>query len=58
VRFLLEYVRQPDAALEGATGALTRGQQLSLLMVVAGLVVFGLCAWRKRKLEGASTLRR
>ena len=49
IRFLLEYVRDPDAPLKGKTGIFTRGQQLSLAMVLAGLVVFAFCAWKKHK---------
>lgn len=41
-RFFLEYVREPDAGLGG--GLFTRGQQLCLGMVVAGIVVLLFCA--------------
>ncbi|MHC5011466.1 MAG: prolipoprotein diacylglyceryl transferase family protein, partial [Planctomycetota bacterium] len=51
-RFLVEFVREPDKELGLAfLDVMTRGQQLSLGMVLAGLIVFGLCARRKRRLE-------
>lgn len=46
-RFTIEFVREPDKDL-GLTflGFLTRGQQLCLGMVVAGLIVLALCGRR------------
>ena len=38
-RFLLEYVRQPDAGLDHLWWGLTMGQTLSLPMILAGLVI-------------------
>lgn len=49
VRTLIEFVREPDAPLKDATGILTRGQQLSLGMILAGLAVFVFCAVKARK---------
>lgn len=49
VRFFLEYVREPDAHLLGATGIFTRGQQLSLTMALAGVVVLVFCAVKKAR---------
>ena len=46
VRFVLEYVREPDKGLGEELGWFTRGQQLSLVMMVAGALVFWFC--RKR----------
>jgi phosphatidylglycerol:prolipoprotein diacylglycerol transferase len=44
-RFFLEYVRQPDAGLDYPfLGMFTRGQQLCLGMMVAGVVVLLVCA--------------
>jgi phosphatidylglycerol:prolipoprotein diacylglycerol transferase len=44
VRFGIEFFREPDAELGFAfLGILTRGQQLCLGMVLAGLVVLALC---------------
>ena len=44
VRFLLEYVREPDEPLgQVFLGAFTRGQQLSFFMFGAGLVVLWIC---------------
>lgn len=45
-RFLVEYVREPDAHL-GLMAGISRGQMLSLPMVVIGLM-FLAYAWRKR----------
>jgi phosphatidylglycerol:prolipoprotein diacylglycerol transferase len=43
VRFVIEFFREPDAELGYRMLGLTRGQQLCLLMLGAGLAV---CAWR------------
>ena len=44
VRFLLEFVRNPDPGLDKVfLGTFTQGQQLSFFMFVAGLIVFWRC---------------
>ena len=52
IRFFLEYVREPDGPLKGMTGIFTRGQQLSLLMVGAGVIVFVVCRIKARRQPG------
>jgi phosphatidylglycerol:prolipoprotein diacylglycerol transferase len=54
VRFGIEFVREPDAELGLAfLGILTRGQQLCLGMVLAGLVVLAFCGRRRARGEPA-----
>ena len=47
-RFLLEFVRQPDAGLEHLPWGLTMGQTLSLPMLIAGLWLFVRSGRRER----------
>lgn len=48
-RFLVEFVREPDAQIGfAALGWMTRGQQLSLPMIAAGLFVF-ILAWHRHR---------
>ncbi len=50
MRILTEFIRQPDAGVAGLAtplGDLTRGQLLSALMVVIGVVALGICARRE-----------
>ena len=49
VRFFIEYAREPDAPLKGLTGIFTRGQQLCLAMILAGLVILVICAVKKSR---------
>lgn len=49
VRFFIEYAREPDAPLKGLTGIFTRGQQLCLGMILAGLVILVICAVKKAR---------
>ncbi|HBO38907.1 MAG TPA: prolipoprotein diacylglyceryl transferase [Pasteurellaceae bacterium] len=38
-RFLVEYVREPDAHVNEMTDIITRGQMLSLPMIIAGVII-------------------
>jgi phosphatidylglycerol:prolipoprotein diacylglycerol transferase len=42
IRFLLEFTRQPDAQLGLIAGPFSMGQMLSAIMLIAGLIGFGL----------------
>jgi phosphatidylglycerol:prolipoprotein diacylglycerol transferase len=61
VRFAVEFVREPDVNIAPGTGPLgflgflTRGQQLSLVMVLLGLVVLALCARKARRASAPET---
>jgi phosphatidylglycerol---prolipoprotein diacylglyceryl transferase len=46
MRFLVEFVREPDAQIGYIVFALTMGQVLSILMMMIALTMF---AWRKRR---------
>jgi phosphatidylglycerol:prolipoprotein diacylglycerol transferase len=46
-RFLIEFVRQPDAGLEHLPWGLTMGQTLSLPMLIAGLWLLVRSGWRE-----------
>jgi len=55
VRFGIEFTREPDAGLGYAfLGVLTRGQELCLGMLLAGLVVLALCKRTRRTDEPVS----
>jgi phosphatidylglycerol:prolipoprotein diacylglycerol transferase len=45
-RFIVEYCREPDPQLATETGTLTMGQQLSLPMIISGLVLL-ILAYRR-----------
>ena len=45
-RFLIEFVRVPDAQIGYTFGWVTRGQMLSVPVAIAGVVVL-LIAWRR-----------
>jgi phosphatidylglycerol:prolipoprotein diacylglycerol transferase len=54
-RFSLEFTRAPDAQLGLVVGALSMGQLLSIIMFVAGLVLFGVVGQGGRRSSHAST---
>ncbi len=53
-RFLVEFVREPDAQLGLLTFGLTRGQELSLPMIVGGLFLF-IYGWRRGTARPSAT---
>ena len=55
VRFFVEYAREPDSHLKGVTGLFTRGQQLCLGMILAGLTLLVVCAVKKARARRSST---
>ncbi|NPB09100.1 MAG: prolipoprotein diacylglyceryl transferase, partial [Thermodesulfobacteria bacterium] len=48
IRFFIEFFRQPDAGVPLLFGWMTRGQELCLLMILTGLVIF---FWRFRRAQ-------
>ena len=46
-RFMVEFVREPDAQLGFVLGPLTQGQLLSLPMIVGGAAILGWAYARK-----------
>ena len=53
IRFLLEFVREPDADMGFVLfGVVTQGQLLSLGMMLAGFIVFGFIAVKARRTAG------
>ncbi len=48
IRFLLEYVREPDFGVSLFLGIFTRGQALSLCMIFVGSALYG-WIWRKNR---------
>jgi len=52
-RFLIEFVRQPDAGLEHLSWGLTMGQTLSLPMLLLGIYLVATAGRRKRPGEAA-----
>jgi phosphatidylglycerol:prolipoprotein diacylglycerol transferase len=51
IRFLIEFVRQPDAGLENLSWGLTMGQTLTVPMIVAGLYLIATAAGRRARVE-------
>jgi prolipoprotein diacylglyceryltransferase len=51
VRVVVENFREPDAPL---TGPFTRGQTLSVLLIVGG-ISFVVCAWKTKQYEEAQS---
>ena len=47
IRFFIEFFREPDAGVPLLFGWMTRGQQLCLLMIVAGIALWW---WRQRSM--------
>ena len=45
-RFLVEYVREPDANVTAATDLLTRGQWLCVPMIIGGAIIM---AWAYKR---------
>lgn len=48
-RFLVEYVREIDTAVNTTTDLITRGQELSLPMIIGGIVIMAI-AYKKQKI--------